>query len=104
MASLFRKKYVRQTIFIIGFLLFLFSLFEWTGDERLLNRGEIAGTEQLSSKIVSEKTIIKKAEVLCCINQPGSANQQFKSYILSYTSFSHSLPVKRFLFIRSLRI
>jgi hypothetical protein len=101
MAAIVRKKYIKQTIFIIGFILFLLSLFEWTADQRLSNKAEIASTEQLHSNVVS---IIKKAKVLCCSRQLNSDKEQLEFHTSFHNSFAYSLPIKRFLFIRSLRI
>ncbi len=87
MAALFRNKYVKQTIFLVGFILFLLSLFEWTGNQRLSNKAEIASTERVNSG-VSGKTAVQKAEALCRFSKPKTVNKQLKLYALSYNSFN----------------
>ena len=101
-AALFRKKYIKQTIFFIGGILFFLSLFEWTGDQRLSNKVEITSTEQLPSNV--EITITKTRQVNAlfyeeCFNK---THPEFHSPFNS--SFTYSLPVEKFLLIRSLRI
>jgi cytochrome c biogenesis protein CcdA len=102
--AFFRKRYVKQFIFIIGFILFLLSLFEWTEDKRLYNNFEITSTEQISSNAVLQKTITKTnhtksfSSVTSAIKQDLVFNCPFNSYN------AYSFPAKKFLLIRSLRI
>jgi len=103
-ALLFKKKYVRKIILVIGFLLFLLSLFEWTGDKKLCNSNQIANTERSSSNIVSG---IKNNDPTHLSNTCGKLNtvkEQDEVVTKFLNSFTYSSHVKKFLLIRSLRI
>jgi len=104
MGNFFRKKYVKQPIFFIGSVLFLLSLFEWTGDQRFSYKAEIASTKQLPSNLSVEKKIIKPDPVNAFTYEKSLNKTHPEFYSPFNSSFTYSLLVKKFLLIRNLRI
>lgn len=104
MATLFRKKHVKQAIYILGFVFFLLSLFEGTGDQKFCVSCTTASAKQLNSQVTFPlKTVSQHHVVEYCYQL---------NYLTSCISF-HSLlnhyitpvsPPKKFLLISSLRI
>lgn len=104
MTAVFRKKYVKRTIFIIGFILFLLSLFEWTNDRRNSNSIAIKSTDRLSSPRKEEITIAKQTQVVLAT---GKANISYQP--LAFNTTHYSPPTfftrkKKFLLYRILRV
>ena len=101
--ALFRKKYVKQAIFVIGFVLFLLSLFEWTGDQRICNNNiESTSTEQLlistgkKAFVAEHKQATSSEETIASYQSPSNTRYNI--------SLTHTHPPKRFLLNCSLRV
>lgn len=103
MANVLKQKYIKQSLLIIATLLFLLSSFEWTGEKNIYNNPS-GYTTQLSDAGVKETT-------MCDCNQAISyPNTSF--VVRTSVSFDHifyaisptNSSLKRFLFIRSIRI
>ncbi|MEO6868438.1 MAG: hypothetical protein ABI784_09785 [Ginsengibacter sp.] len=103
LASFTRRRYVRQTILIVGGILFLLSLFEWTGDQKL-NYSPTRYTEQLPSaennaiaNDQSDKLSTSFVDQSFKINYKNSCPSEF-------FSFTVITSVKKYLLVMSLRI
>ncbi len=104
MAVLTRKRYIKQTILIVGGILFLLSLLEWTGDQKLFYHSQTKYAEQLSP--VDNYTISNdQSEEIS--SSPADENIKIKYREIrstAYSSFTFTTSVKKYLLIRSLRI
>ncbi len=103
MASICRKKYVRQTILIVGGILFLLSLFEWMGDQKL-SYSPTKYAEQFSPVDTNAISNDQSVEIFSC---PDDANIKFnyrKTGFANCSPFTFTTSVKKYLLISSLRI
>jgi hypothetical protein len=102
-AKIFRKNYVRQTVFIIGVVLFLLSLFEWTGDQRFSYNETTNYLEHLLPKEVNktEAGLVKDAFLT---DKPEKNQQVFFKQNTFYNSPTFSTSVKKFLLVRCMRV
>ena len=104
MSTIFKKKYIKQPILFIGCILFILSLYEWRGDQRVFKNAEINSTEQIASNILSAKPITKSNPVKVFCYEPRLNKKH--SYFFYYPNrpLSPPSPVKKFILIRSLLI
>ena len=104
MASFTKKKYVKQTILIVGGILFLLSLFEWTGGQKTDYFSPTKYAEQLSTADNDAISVEQSEETARC---PADLTTKIKFRVTHSTTcppFTFTIPVKRYLLIRSLRI
>lgn len=101
MASVFKLRYLRQVVIIIGILLFVLSSFEWTGDQNSFNEQArlIEHLPEVSEKRI--KVIAKKQTILC--SKITLLNKEHSLYRNLFNS-SFTSSTKLFLSTRSLRI
>lgn len=64
--TLFRQRYVKQTLIIIVGILFLLSSFEWTGEQVAAISETGIYTEQLPAPIVKKITKSEHEQSICC--------------------------------------
>ncbi|MDQ6763057.1 MAG: hypothetical protein M3015_10590 [Bacteroidota bacterium] len=104
MAVLFRKKYIKHGIFILGVILFLLSLFEWTGEERISSQIETTAKEQPSTSGLYETVIARYGKEVTDHYKifPYKTHLAFTAAFNS--AFPFSFTKNRFLLIRCLRI
>lgn len=104
MTALFRKKYVKKAFFTMGFILFLLSLFEWTGDCSFYNNFASTSTGRFSLT-TEKKTVVSKEERVILIADKVNAHYQLSDFTsVHFPSFTHIPRQKRFLLNCSLRI
>jgi len=103
MARIFKLKYFKQGLIILGALLFLLSSFEWVSDQNSFNEQKTC-SEHFSSifekriKVIARKKTVFYAKIVS-INE-----QRFVSPLPFNNSLSSLSPTKVFLLTRSLRI
>ena len=103
MANLLRKKYIKQSLLVITFLLFLLSSLEWTKEKAFININTNR-TEQVSNNGISKETVGKCVEI-SSHSEVTSRYSNFPVYKNILQSDAALTPsVKTYLFIRSLRI
>lgn len=103
MASFTRNRYVRQTILIVGGILFVLSLLEWSGDQKL-SYSPTKYAEQLSPVDNNAISNVQSGETARC---PADFTTKIKFRVTHSTTcspFTFTIPVKKYLLIRSLRI
>jgi len=103
MSAVFRKKYIRQGIFIIGGILFLLSLFEWTGNQRFACSETTNYTASLSP-IEVNKTAARLVEDSFLNDKPGRNEQTLVRQNTSYHSPTFNPSVSKFLLLRCIRV
>ena len=103
MANLLRKKYIKQSLLVITFLLFLLSSLEWTKEKALININTNR-SEQVSNNGISKETVGKCVEISSHseVTSRYSDFPVYKNIFQSNTSLTPS--VKTYLLIRNLRI
>ncbi|MEO7120812.1 MAG: hypothetical protein ABIY62_06930 [Ginsengibacter sp.] len=105
MASITRKRYVRQTILIVGGILFLLSSFEWTGGQKIGYFSPTKYAEQLSTANNNNRISIEQIKKVSSCPADLTTKIKFrKSHPTIYSSFTFIISVKKYLLIRSLRI
>lgn len=106
MAELFRKKHIRQAIFFTGFILFLLSLFEWSGEQMLLPKAESTGSAQIVTSTISVEHDAKTGRVNKSLNDESLYDQYVCPLSLTFPPdrISPFFPERRFLRFRSLLI
>jgi hypothetical protein len=102
-ATFFKKKYVRQVIFIIGGILFLLSLFELTGDQSFVYSEATRYSEQLSSNEV-DYTEAKLVKISVLPDKPERNRKPFYKPITLYNSPTFTTSVKKFLLVKCIRV
>lgn len=104
MAELFRKKYVKQTIFIVGFILFLLSLFEWTDDRKFFPKAESTSASQFVTTSIKDGKIAGRRQVKNIL-VVGNTHRKYQSaYISPHNHIQYYYSQRKFMLIRSLRI
>ena len=104
MAAVFRKKYIRQGIFIIAGILFLLSLFEWTGDQRFGYSEVTRYSEQLSSDAVKERAETKSPKGFVYYFQAENTPEVSDHAFTVYSSITCTSLVKKFILLRCIRV
>lgn len=104
MASLTRKRYVKQTILIVGGILFLLSLLEWTGDQKLIYHYQTKYAEQILPVDNNAISNDQSEEISSCPADENIKIKYRKTRSVTYSPFTFTTSVKRYLLIRSLRI
>ena len=103
MATLLRKKYIKQSLLVIASLLFLLSSLEWTKEKAFININTNR-TEQVCNNGIPKETVGKRAEITrhSEVTSPYNDFPVCKNILQSDAALTPS--VKTYLFIRSLRI
>ena len=103
MANLLRRKYIRQSLLIVGSVLFLLSSLEWTG-EKILNSTSQNYIERPSSVRLVKETFCEQGYINEHTQEIFSGNDfpAYKNILYSYTPSSAS--IKDYLLFRSIRI
>jgi hypothetical protein len=104
MAAVTRKKYVKQTILIVGGILFLLSLLEWTGNQKLIYHSQTKYDQQLSHVDNNAFSNDRPGEISCSPADENIKIKNRKTRSTTYSSFTFTASVKKYLLIRSLRI
>lgn len=103
MANLLRKKYIKQSLLVFTFLLFLLSSLEWTKEKAFININTNR-TEQVSNNGISKETVCKCAE----ITSHSEATSLYSNFQvcrnISQSNILLPSSVKTYLRIRNLRI
>jgi hypothetical protein len=104
MTVLLRNKYVKRTVFITGFILFLLSLFEWNSDQAFTEFPSESKNEQLLSISFSGHPVLRPtaAKPSTLRHLPTIIHPQVS--VIFCKNLPDSPIVKKFLFIRSLRL
>ncbi|MDQ2719857.1 MAG: hypothetical protein M3Z26_08890 [Bacteroidota bacterium] len=103
MASFTRKRYVRQSILIVGSILFLLSLLEWSGNQKL-SYSPIKYAEQLSTTDSDTISIDQSEKVARCPADVAIKITYRETRSTTYPPFTFTTSVKKYLLIRYLRI
>lgn len=104
MAAIFNKKYVRQTIFIIGGILFLLSLFEWSGDQRITQQIPPGSSEQSSSEVLNGASVVESQHVICFSAKKDTRKPYSISRCLIYNFPSNTHFAKKYILVRSIKV
>lgn len=102
-ASLTLKKRVKQTVLLLGTVLFLLSLLEWTPDQKNTYFSQVKCAEQYQRNNAGNSARQSEPEIFRVKNQTVKCKPSFESAV-SFPSFSFIPSIKRYLFVRSLLI
>lgn len=102
-ASLTLKKHVKQTVLLLGTVLFLLSLLEWTPDQKDTRFSQAKYAEQFQRDNTGISAEQSQQQFFPVKNKTIKCKPSFESAV-AFTSFSFIPSINRYLFVRSLLI
>lgn len=102
-ASLILKKRVKQIVLLLGTVLFLLSLLEWTPDQKNTYFSQAKCAEQYQRNNTGISAGHFEQEIFRVKNQTVTCKPSFESAV-AFPSFSFVPSIKRYLLVRSLLI
>lgn len=104
MATVFRKKYIRKAIFIIGGVLFLLSLFEWAGDQKVTQQIPSGYSQQSSSGASNSISVVKCHQTIYSLAKKGARKPYsiYKSLVYNFPTYTQS--PKKYILVRSIKV
>lgn len=104
MATILKRKYVKEGILITGAILFFLASFEWSQERKIEASASSEYAEQFS-KITITGTAITKFREIAAYQEIAALNKQYQTLEISSLQFITSSPsVKIYLFTQSFRI
>ena len=104
MAAIFRKKYIKQCLLVVGGFLFILSLFEWSGGN-ILAAEKTPRSTALRHTSSAKEIVVAQSKWIDCNSKQGFVITTYDTFNNFFPGISVSVsPANKYLLLRCLRI